>query len=609
MRKGRFSPEEIAQWLERRVPATVWHHSGVKAHVEEMRSEALKRAVTTERVSEAREALQEFLRWEHVYRALSDFLESEQRRSWRLRDHAVLDTVWGKWFHWTPERRAQELQAILADEGVWEIVDGPIYPEEKEVLSLISALKGKGPTVPPPLQKRAKTLPVIASIIALVIGAFLGGGIVFALHRAGGAPTTTPTVASFLPTETVSVGRVTTPVLPTIAPTHAPTPVPVSVYSAAPLAWIAPAFPKNTTPMFVIDDTRATLSPTKGWKKGITGLGNSHVYWDTPVLPGSKVTATWAMDILWPRDGLFQLLALDPASQGGGAELTYRVLADGSPVSPLAGTGKVKQRSTYEGQHADEWRAVGIYHLSKGARVVVQLDLSGFKGSPKRHVAGVDAIAWAALQEPTVQEYPPMQQVPGVVVYWADNQVAKLVPQGGWLPVLPSPENFGGAVRFHSMGMGKGYAEWELSRVLAGYYRLCVWIPPTDATMRWQVKVGKTAQWKFDNKNLPDPIKGDTVEFSGKDYKHWVCLGWLTVQEPTTVSIRLSGKGNLIADAVFLLAAQRAQTPTPTLSPTATPTPTTEATSAPSPTSTATPTRVPTPRVTSTPVPSPTPSS
>ena len=604
--QGELLPEEVAQWLERRVPINVWRHSGMKAYVERLKSEALQRAVTAERVSEARGALQEYFRWEHVHRALSDFLESGQRRSWRLRDPAVLDPIWAKWFHWTPERRAQELQAIVSDESVWEIVDGPICPKDQDVLSLISALAKSGA---PKEQKGAKTLPWVVGIVALLFGVFLGGGIVFAWHRAGGAPTATPTELSFLPTETASVGQVPTPVPPTIVPTHAPTPVAVSAYSAAPLAWIAPTFPKNTAPMFVIDDTRAVLSPAQGWKKGVTGLGNSHVYWDTPVPSGSRVTATWAMDIPWPRDGLFQLLALDPASQGGGAELTYLVFADGSPISPLAGTGKVKQQSTYEGQHTDEWRVVGIYRLPKGARVTVRLDLSGFKGSPKRHVAGVDAIAWAAIQEPTVQEYPPMQQVPGVVVYWADDQDAKLVPQGGWTPVLPSSENFGGAVRFRSVGMGKGYAEWELPDVLPGYYRLCAWVPPTDATLRWQVKTGKGAQWKFDNKNLPDPIKNDTVEFSGKDYKHWVCLGWLTVKDPTTVSVRLSGKGNLIADAVFLLAAHPSPTPTPTLSPTATTTPTAKATSTPSPTPTASPTRIPTPTATPTHVPTPTPSS
>ena len=600
-----LSPEEIARWLERRVSPAVWQHSGVSREIARLEREALQRAVHARQIGEARQALQEFLRWAHVRKALTGFLTSGERRAWRLQSSEALAEIWAKWPHWSPEERAHRLQALLADEAAWKVDEGPICPSEKEVLSLVSALV----SVAARAKRKSGRGAMAVGIVALVLGLLLGGGVVFAWQRTSTASPSTS--ATLVITPTPAIVAAPTVMLPTVAPTPLPTPTPSSAYDVAPLAWIAPAFPQDVEPMFVIDDTRATLIPAKGWKKGDTGLGGHHVYWDTPVVVGKKVTATWAMDVPWPQDGLFQLLALDPASQGGGVDLTYQVLVNGAPVAPLAGKGTIHQRSTFEGQRTDEWQTVGIYRLPRGAQIAVRLDLAGFKGLPQRRVAGVDAIAWAAVVVPTVQNYAPMQQAPGTVVYWVDNPQARLSPKGGWQVIPPSPENFGGAVRFQATVMGKGYAEWVFPKVLPGYYQLCAWIPPTQATMRWRVNAGKAAKWAFDNKNLPDPIKADTVEFAGKDYKHWVCLGWLTVQKTDTVSVRLSGKGNLIADAVFLLAAHLAPTPTPSPTVTSTvakpytPTPT----ATPAVTPTPTPAQPSTPTVTPAPTSAPTPTS
>ena len=188
-----------------------------------------------------------------------------------------------------------------------------------------------------------------------------------------------------------------------------------------------------------------------------------------------------------------------------------------------------------------------------------------------------------------------MQQAPGEVVYWQDDIQATLKPQEAWQPLGPSPENFGGAFQAQSEAMGDATADWHFPLVLAGDYRLCVWIPPTEATLHWQVRTDQGATWEFDQVNLPDPITLDTVEFQGRDYHHWVCLGTLKVTQSTSVEVRLSGKGTLVADAVFLIAAPPVA---PTSTPTATsiPTPTVvEATATPeiSPTDTPMPTTSP----------------
>lgn len=591
-------PEEVAHWLERRVSPEVWRQSGVKSEVARLEAAALEKAARARGIGEAKLALQEFFRWAHVRKSLVDFLETGQRRAWRVRDVDALGEIWAKWGRWSPEERSHRLQQLLLDDAVWQVVEGPICPSENETFSLTSPLV----EVSSSAGSRRGGKPVIAGIVALVFGLLLGGGGVFAwLHLANGAENASPTAVV---SPTTAVVAAPTVVLPTVVPTQVPTPTPFSVFSIAPLGWISPSLPAGVEPLFVIDDAQAKLLPAQGWKVGPGGLGGNHSYWDEPVPQGSTVMVSWEMDLPWPEDGLFQLFALDPAEQGGGVNLTYQVLVGDTPVAPLAGTGEVHQLSKAEGQREDDWQAVGIYRLSEGDRVTVQLNLEGFRGQPSFHVAGVDAIAWAKVSEPRVQEYAPMQQAPGTVVYWVDDSHAKLTPVGKWEAIPGSPENFGGAVHFQSAAIGQGSAEWTFENVLPGYYQLCAWIPPTQAIMRWRVDAGRAAKWEFDNRNLPDPITADTVQFEGKDYKHWVCLGWVTMQKTGHVKVRLSGKGDLVADAVFLIAAQQ-WTPTPEPSPTATFVPTATPTPASTPTPTPTPTFTPTPTL----EPSPTPSS
>ena len=605
-----IAPEEIIAWLEKKVPAEVWRQSGVAEYIDQSLAKAFQEAAQARSPHHAREWLRVAFRWAHVQKAVQEKLTSGRLVAWRL-DPASVDSALAKWGRHSVEARLKSLRALIAAPEAWyEAEKGSnILPADQELEEMIPMLS---PQEPMGKGKPSGPLMAVIGMVAVVFGLVVGAGAMWVLRPTEQTPPS-PTVV-ITPVAELSPSTFTpTPLVSTATPT----PTVVSVYRYAPVSWLTPPLPGELKPMFVLDDSRAVLTPPQGWKTAASGIGNQHLYWDTPVLADQQVAVTWQMDVPWPEEGAFQLFALDPVNQGGGVALTYHVMVDGSPVSPLAGTGTVYQASSAEGQRSDDWKAVGIYYLPKGSRVAVVLNLAGFQGVPLRKVAGVDAIAWAPMALPTVQEYPPMQQVQGQVVYWQDDTQAVLKPAGKWQGLPPSPENFGGAHQIQSQTVGSATAQWTFPLVLPGHYRLCVWIPPTDATLRWTVTAGRHAKWQFDEKNLPDPLTVDTIQFKGSDFKHFVCLGTLEARQAESVSVRLQGVGNLIADAVFLVA-QPLPTPTPTATPvpptlppttpaaaTATGAPATAA-SSPSPPS-ATPTSV-TPTPTPTPAPTATPS-
>lgn len=374
--------------------------------------------------------------------------------------------------------------------------------------------------------------------------------------------TYTPT-PSLTPTITLTPTLTPTPTkTPTETPT--PTPIPPSGFSFNPDLLYPPA-PLPGDAYWVIDETRATLSPPVGtqdspWKNGETAdpkaTDRNYVYTNT-----GKATVSWNMDVPFDSAGLYAVYVLDTSQQSRGPQ-TFQVLLDGAPASPYRGSSSVIFLSVVEAKNSGRWLSLGVYQAAPGQSLSVTIILGELTVDTP---FAVDRLLIVRVNEQTRQM---LDALPAgrTLVSLLDNAQATFYELNDSTPVRTQSQGnlFNDALAwnrdFLSRNLGEtGYAapvqvDWSaLNRLPAGEYEIYVWIPAQHATVAGEyILLADDLPLKRDN-----PATVNQRDHGGV----WVSLGLWKLERDALVGLRFlvdrNVPGEIGIDAVAIVSTAR----------------------------------------------------
>lgn len=376
-------------------------------------------------------------------------------------------------------------------------------------------------------------------------------------------------------TETIAVA---TPTLrptrtPTITATSSPSPMPTNTpYPSSAFeveaANLAPPIAGVGGKIFVLnDDSAVTPQPdfnNPAWvtsDKIAADLGGLLI--DEPFhATFGAGSAIWQMD--QPiQPGLYEIYVLDTLYSSAGT-LDFEVLLGGRPLQPLAGTPRVRYRTTRsEPMQVDNlWHSIGMYELDTPEILSV---FTQWNTRDERSVVAIDRVAIVPLPETNLTL---LRALPSDrVKYFLDDSTARIegvdfqVPRtdrvawGDSFQIIANPDR---DVRIR----------WEMQEAMpVGVYEVAVWIPEVqgNATVTYKMLANGNELTRTDGTTAITSPQG---KYPGGS---WVLLGswelpllyapeaWLSL----VMEIAGNTPGEAAVDAVVFMHSPTIQSPTP----------------------------------------------